>query len=76
MRGNGQNNQTAIRTGALIRVGDRLRAGRGFSPVIRILPDISGRGVIARLKCGQRRALAFDERVVVRARSLLHPQHF
>ncbi len=59
--------RTAIRTGALLRVGHYLRAGRGFSPIIRLRTDRSGSGLVARLKSGVDRAIAMDEAVVVRA---------
>ncbi len=59
--------RTALRTGALLRVGHYLRAGRGFSPIIRLRTDRSGSGLVARLKSGVERAIAMDEAVVVRA---------
>lgn len=59
--------RTALRTGALLRVGHHLRSGRGFSPIIRLRTDRSGSGLVARLKSGVERAIAMDEAVVVRA---------
>jgi len=62
-----RNVRTAIRTAALLVIGDRLRAGRGFSPIARITRDTAGQGLRIRLTCGVERWVRYDEPVVIRA---------
>ena len=62
-----RNQRTAIRTAALLRIGDYLRAGRGFSPIVRITADEAGAGLRLRLMCGVDRWVRRDEPVVIRA---------
>jgi hypothetical protein len=62
-----RNDRTSIRTGALLRLGDFLRAGSGFSPIIRIRTDAAGTRLRIRLKCGVDRLIHHHESVVIRA---------
>ena len=64
---NNKDARTAIRTGALLRVGTFLRAGNGFSPIVGIGRDCAGTGLRLKLKCGAQRLVRNDEPVVIRA---------